>query len=357
MNGNGKKVIVGVSGGVDSAMALYLLQQQGYEVVAVTMEIYKGEPLSADLKGNFCYGREKQDLDDVKSLCKKIGVTCNIFDCSAEFNQKVLSVFKKEYMQGRTPNPCVLCNQFIKFAVLPQKAKEVGIEFDYFATGHYVRIKNIGGRFYLQKAAEAARDQSYFLWQLPQDVLAKIIFPLGELTKEEVRKMASKVYGSLGSKKDSSDFYGGNYEDVLQAEDKTGDIVTEDGKVLGHHKGFWHYTLGQRKGLGIAYPVPLYVIGVDAVNNKVIVGELNKVMKTKVKVKDFAFYPFADTKEVPVSGKVRSTQKPAETENIVVNNDGTAEISFVDAVISPAPSQSLVLYQNDIVVGGGIIIA
>lgn len=351
----GEKIIVGVSGGVDSAVSLYLLQKQGYDVAAVTMEIYKGEALPA-AKGNFCYGRQKQDLDDVKRLCEKLKVPCHIFDCSKEFEQKVLSVFKNEYMHGRTPNPCVLCNRFVKFIVLPEKAKAAGIDFDYFATGHYVRTATIGGRVYLRKAAEEARDQSYFLWRLQQDVLTKVKFPLGELTKKEVRKIASEVYGWLGEKKDSSDFYGGDYEDILQVENKIGDIVLSDGKVLGHHKGFWHYTLGQRKGLGIAYPVPLYVTGIDAANNTVIVGEASDIMKTQINVRDFVFYPFAEATEVPFYGKVRSTQKPVEVESIKRNDDGSATVFFKDAVISPAPSQSLVLYQNDLVVGGGIII-
>ena len=351
-----EKVIVGVSGGVDSAVSLYLLQKQGYDVLAVTMEIYKGEPLSDTIVGNSCYGREKQDLDDVKRLCEKLNVPCHIFDCSAEFNQKVLSVFKNEYMHGRTPNPCILCNRFIKFDVLPAKAKAEGIDFDYFATGHYVRTEKIGDRVYLQKATESARDQSYFLWQLSQEQLERVKFPLGELTKTEVRKIAAEVYGWLANKKDSSDFYGGNYEDILQVEDKIGDIVLSDGTVLGHHKGFWHYTLGQRKGLGIAYPTPLYVVAIDAENNRVVVGEATSVMKTQIKARDFNFYPFADMTEVPVYGKVRSTQKPVETDKIILSDDGFATVFFKDAVISPAPSQSLVLYQNDCVIGGGFIV-
>ena len=350
-----EKIIVGVSGGVDSAVSLYLLQQQGYDVLAVTMEVYKGEALPA-AKANFCYGQQKQDLDDVRKLCEKVGVPCHIFDCSSEFERYVISAFKDEYMHGRTPNPCVLCNRFVKFAVLPAKAKAEGIDFDYFATGHYVRTQKIGNRVYLQKAAEEARDQSYFLWRLSQEQLAKVKFPLGNLTKTEVRKIAAEVYGWLAEKKDSSDFYGGNYEDILKVADKTGDIVLSDGTVLGHHRGFWHYTLGQRKGLGIAYPVPLYVTGIDAESNRVIVGEATSVMKTQVKVRDFVFYPFAKPEEEALFGKVRSAQKAVEVDKIITFDNGEATVFFKDAVISPAPSQSLVLYQKDLVIGGGIII-
>ena len=346
-----KKIIVGVSGGVDSAVALYLLKQQGYDVTAVTMEIYKGKPLSSVLKGNSCYGAEKKDLNDIKELCEKIGVPYYIFDCSSEFQEQVLAHFKNEYMQGRTPNPCILCNQYIKFGALPKKAAENGIKFDYFATGHYVRATKIKDTYYLSRPLDLIKDQTYFLWRLSQEQLSKVKFPLGDLTKEQVRGIAAKIYGNLSEKKDSSDFYGGDYSDILQTENKVGEIIDTKGNVLGFHEGFWHYTLGQRKGLGIAHAYPLYVTSLDAANNQVIVGDIDSVKVNRVSVSDFVFRPFSNTQ---IYGKVRSTQKPVAVSNILQDGN-SAVILFAEKMLLPAPSQSVVLYQDNTVIGGGLV--
>lgn len=349
------KVIVGVSGGVDSATALYLLKEQGWDVTAVTMEIYKGNDLNPAAAAISCYGHEKQDLPEIKALCAKLNVPFYSFDLSNDFGKLIISYFKSEYEKGHTPNPCIRCNRYVKFDLLPKAARLHGLDFDFFATGHYAKIiKHENGRYYLARPFDKSKDQTYFLHLLSQEQLAATYFPLADFTKEQVRRLATERLGSIGDKKDSQDFYGGDYNDILNLPERKGKIVHKDGKVLGFHNGFWNYTLGQRKGLGIAYPEPLYVTGLDSINNRVIVAEGKYALTDTVQVKDFSLYPVSDS---VMYAKVRSAGKMLQVSEIENHNkdNQTATIHFAEPTLTPAPSQSLVIYQDDLVIASGII--
>lgn len=348
-----KKVILAMSGGVDSSVAALTLLDAGYDVIGVNMTIYKGESLPAAKKG--CYGRENlQDKLAAAEICKKLGIPFFNFDCSEEYKKTVIKYFKEEYLNGKTPNPCVCCNSFIKFDLLPRKAREAGLMFDFFATGHYARIvlkKN--GRYYLKQAKDIEKDQTYFLFRLSQNVLAKTIFPLGDKTKKEVREIAKKYLGEIYEKPDSQDFYGGNYNDILEMPPKKGKIIHTNGEILGTHNGFWNYTVGQRKGLGISYHVPLYVKSLDPENNLVIVDEENAVMNTECQAKDFFFFPYDDK---PLQAKIRSSQTLKNVTSLTVKND-TSLIFFEKPLKAITPGQNIVIYQNKLLVGGGTIIS
>lgn len=346
-----KKVIVGMSGGVDSSVAALALMEAGYDVTGVSMTIYKGEDMPGASKG--CYGREAtEDKQNAAEICQKLGIPFYVFDCSEEYKHTVLKYFKDEYLSGRTPNPCVRCNLLMKFGLLPKKAEEAGLDFDYFATGHYAQIFSAdNGRLYLKQAEDKAKDQTYFLFRLSQEQLAKTLFPLGGKTKAEVRELARKSLGIIGDKPDSQDFYGGDYNDILGLPAQKGQIVHANGKVLGYHNGFWNYTLGQRKGLGIAYPVPLYVVALDAENNLVLVDEESSVLTYECYAEDFSFYPLSDAS---LQGKIRSSQTLQEVADVVLN--GTeALVRFANPVKAVTPGQSVAIYQDSLLVGGGTI--
>ena len=349
-------VIVGLSGGVDSSLAAVLLKEQGYHVIGVSMSIYNQDIPNLLPAGNSCYGpEEKQDIKDIQKFGDKIGIETYVFDCSEDYKRLVLSYFKEEYQQGRTPNPCVKCNAVMKFGLLGQKAKEAGISYDYFATGHYARIGKENGRFCLKKGIEEKKDQSYFLYRLTQEQLAHTLFPLGSFTKAQTRELAQQKGLAVYDKPDSQDFYAGDYNDLLQFPPKPGVIMHINGQVLGKHTGYWHYTIGQRKGLGIAYPEPLFVLDIDAHRNIVYVGTAQDTQKNDVFVSDLSWIAFDETPDKPfrATAKQRSAAKacPVTVEPVAHG----LHIVYDDAQRSFTPGQSLVLYQDDIVLGGGII--
>ena len=259
------KILVGMSGGVDSSVAALLLKEQGHEVVGATMKIWSDEKhkrLAPSVKTesckDACYGpNEKEDIEEARKICEKIGIPFYVFDCSKEYEQIVLDNFKQEYLSGRTPNPCIRCNSLIKFDVLPFIAKKSGLEFDKFATGHYARVEEgENARFMLKKGVNPKKDQSYFLYKLRQDQLSNIIMPLGGYEKAQIRDIAKNAGLKVYDKPDSQDFYSGDYNELLEVKPAPGDIVDKNGKVLGKHEGIWNYTIGQRKGLGIAHSSP-----------------------------------------------------------------------------------------------------
>ncbi len=352
-------VAVGLSGGVDSTLAAKLLQEQGYTVIGLTMSIYNKDIPNMRVAGNACYGPdEKKEISEVRDWCNQQGIESHILDCSEEYKQIVLRYFKESYLTGVTPNPCVKCNADMKFGLLLDKAREAGIRFDLFATGHYVRTAaGSNGRVILQTGADTKKDQSYFLYRLSQEQLKNTLFPLGNYTKEQVREMAVARGLEAAAKKDSQDFYAGDYADLLQQEPRAGDIVHISGRVLGHHTGFWQYTIGQRKGLGIAYPVPLYVVDIDAVHNQVVVGEVEATYTTTCVARDIVLGGVTETIEpgMPVMAKYRSAGRAVPAR--ITTDGATIRTVFDTPERAVTRGQSIVFYTPDglSVIAGGII--
>ncbi len=361
------KILVGMSGGVDSSVAAQLLKEQGHEVIGATMAIWgKGgvyKEIQEKIKnipqkhsGGACFGPdEKEDIESARKICEQIGIKFYVFDCAEQYEQIVLKNFKQEYLSGRTPNPCIWCNSLIKFDVLPHLAKLNGIDFDKFATGHYAKIQKSNDRYLLKTGIAPNKDQSYFLYRLSQKQLENIVLPLGDYTKEEIRNFAKKYNLSVADKPDSQDFYEGDYNELLDVEDKIGNIVNKSGDILGTHKGFWNYTIGQRKGIGISSTEPLYVVELKKDTNEVVVDTCVNTMKNKLVATKMNWIAFDNPPDkFECKAKFRSSQKMQSVlVNKLENND--VEVEFIDMQKSIAPGQSVVLYDNDVVLGGGII--
>ncbi len=349
------KVAVGLSGGVDSTLTALLLKEQGYDVVGLTMALYNNEIPNLKLTGDACYGpTEKQGIKDVQAWCKKQGIPHHVIDLSEAYKKTILKYFQETYLSGETPNPCIMCNAGMKFGLLVEEAHKL-LDFDAFATGHYARIEKTSKGFVLMRGADTKKDQSYFLYRLNQEQLASTMFPLGQYTKAQVRQMAKARGLVVADKPDSQDFYAGDYTDLLPVKDKEGKIIMTNGKVLGTHKGFWHYTIGQRKGLGIAYPEPLYVVGLDAHHNRVIVGTETETKKDSCDIaKPVWSVLIQKKKEFDCLVKYRSAGQlvPAK---VCLKDKNTWCVYFESAQKALTPGQSAVFYKDDIVLGGGII--
>jgi tRNA-uridine 2-sulfurtransferase len=353
-----KKVIVGLSGGVDSSVAAYLLKQQGFDVTGVTMSIWDGKPGLVPSGKHACYGPDENvEIEEARELAGILDIPYRVFDCSQRYKTLVLDYFRQEYLSGRTPNPCVKCNQLIKFGMLPDAAKTEGLEFDYFATGHYAIVKwdDQRKRFLLKRGIDQRKDQTYFIYRLTQEQLSKVLFPIGNMTKQEVREIASGINIPLSEKEESQDFYSGDYKELLDISDTPGDIVDQKGKVLGKHNGFWNYTIGQRKGLGVAYTEPLYVISLDKDKNTVVVGTREELMTVSFLVDDLNWIAFESLPEpMEVEVKIRSAQA-AVGAHIEPFEKDSVKVTFYLPNDSITPGQSAVFYQDDLVLGGGVI--
>lgn len=349
-----KKVLLGMSGGVDSSVSALLLKQAGYEVIGVTMHLYEGGccNLSSTL--------------DAKIVCKKIGIEHVILDYKEEFKNIVIDDFIDEYGHARTPNPCIRCNKYLKFGLMYEKAKELGI--DYVATGHYARCEFDENykQFVLKKAVNIQKDQSYVLYNIKREMLDKVLFPLGNFKcKDDVRKIAKDNDLRVFSKPDSEDICfipDGNYKRFLEENSnlkpKEGNIVNRKCEVLGKHKGLYNYTIGQRKGLGISYSEPLFVIDFNTLKNEVIVGTQNELYKSEILVKDYNLMLMDDLNEtmnVNVKTRYSSHEAKAEISKKVLNDKEYIHVKFKEPQMRITPGQSAVFYVGDIVVGGGII--
>jgi tRNA (5-methylaminomethyl-2-thiouridylate)-methyltransferase len=352
------KVLVGLSGGIDSSVTAYLLKQAGHEVEGVTMLIWKKDsPFPAPVSPNSCYSpSEAEDKEYIAEFCRKLDIPYHVLDCSDLYESTVLENFRNEYMNGRTPNPCVWCNAKIKFGALVENAREKGLVFDKFATGHYARITYSEelGRFELRKGKDLKKDQSYFLYRLTQEQLSNTLFPLGDYEKTEIRKIDEREGFHEPGQVESQDFYGGDYSDLLSVKDKKGRIVDTAGRTMGWHNGFWHYTVGQRRGLGIANPFPLYVLRLDPEKNEVVVGGESDTFSHEVFVCNVNYVSRTEFEEGKVySVKIRSTS-PGEAAMAEQTEDGFV-LRFLSPVKAATSGQSAVIYDEDLVVAGGLI--
>ena len=354
------KILVGMSGGVDSSVTAMLLKQQGHEVIGATMAIWGDRGVKEQLSDKLpkrhgaCFGPdEKEDIEGARKIAEEIGIPFYVFDCAEQYEKIVLDNFKKEYLSGNTPNPCIWCNSLIKFDVLPRLAKANGINFDKFATGHYARIEEYNGKYILKRGINPKKDQSYFLYRLKQEQLSKIYLPLGDKTKEEIRDLARVNGLTVAEKPDSQDFYYGDYNELLGVEDKEGNIVNLEGEVLGQHRGIWNYTIGQRKGVGVSSTEPLYVIELRKDTNEVVIGPKDKTMNDTLKANNLNWIIEPPSNCFKAQAKIRSTQQPVDV-NVELINDEII-VKFDDMQKSIAKGQSVVLYDGDLVLGGGII--
>ena len=353
------KILVGMSGGVDSSVVACVLKKQGHEVIGVTMSIWdKSTVFSGNPHNDSCFSpHEEQDIDTAKSLCQQIGIPYYVLDCSERYKKMVLENFKTEYKSGRTPNPCVMCNSYIKFNALPEEARAQGIDFDKFATGHYAQIihNNATMRYEIHRGVDIYKDQSYFLYRLTQQQLSQVLMPLGGLTKKEVRKLAEEYKLAVSQKPDSQDFYSGDINDILQNEPQIGNFVNQDGKILGQHNGYWNYTIGQRRGMGIAAERPLYVLAINKDTNEVIVGFEEECERSGLMATDLNWSAIPNiTSPLECEAKIRSSQQPVAVQVTPLGND-KIKVHFYAKQKAIAPGQSVVLYQGDTLLGGGII--
>ena len=329
------KVAVVISGGVDSAVAALLLKEQGHEVIGVTMTLGRAD--------------EAKLLAEAKAAAERLGIPLKVFDFAAEWDSQVLQYLRNVYLGGQTPNPCVRCNEMVKFGLLPRAAFELGCER--FATGHYARLVTRLATPVLRRAVDRSKDQSYFLYRVKPEILAKTIFPLGELTKDEVRAKARAFGLEVADKGDSQDFCGGDPMRIVNEPDREGEVVTVDGKVIGRHRGYWNYTVGMRKGLGIGGGTPYYVVALDAKQNRVIVGFKDDAVRREFKMVDrVGFLTSGEDAASPLMVKVRSAGEPRGP--VTVEGD---TVFCLGGIAGIAPGQSAVFYDGDIVVGGGII--
>ncbi len=353
-----KKALVAMSGGVDSSVTALLMKEQGYDCMGVTMKLFNNEGYETGEKT--CCSLD--DVEDARSVAYSLGMQYNVFNFSDKFSECVIDKFVEAYENGRTPNPCIDCNRYLKFDKLFLRARELG--YDYIATGHYARIEysEEKGRYILKKAEDLSKDQSYVLYSLTQEQLAHTVFPLGTLTKSEVRKIADENGFVNAKKHDSQDIcfvINEKYSDFIERytgkKYPEGNFVDKNGNVLGRHKGIICYTVGQRKGLGLALPHPMYVIRVDTENNTVVLGENEDLFSREVIAENINLISVDDIYEpMRVKAKVRYSQ-PEQWATAVQVGEDKIKLVFDEPQRAITQGQALVMYDGDTVVGGGTI--
>ncbi|MCL1975077.1 MAG: tRNA 2-thiouridine(34) synthase MnmA [Firmicutes bacterium] len=351
-----KKVLVGMSGGVDSSVAAALLIEQGYQVGGVTLCLFTPE------------GNDEQDElalagREARRVCEELGIEHRVCDFRQQFKEQVIERFALLYAKGRTPNPCIDCNRYIKFRLLYQKAQTLG--YNYIATGHYAQIEYCANqnRYLLKKAAYAAKDQSYVLYTLPQQILSATLFPLGGFSKEEARQFAAMRGLAVAKKPDSQDICfvpDGDYAAFLARlpghAAAPGNFIDKTGRILGRHRGLVHYTIGQRKGLKLSFGAPRYVTGIDEIANTVTLGEAEELFGHKLVADDVNFISceqLSDTLDVTVKTRYKQQETPATIRPLA---NGRVQVCFQYPQRALTPGQAVVFYSGDIVVGGGTII-
>ena len=349
-----KRVLIGMSGGIDSTVAAILLLEQGYELVGATFRTFDPSPIANSPSPNCA---SEQSILDAQHMAATLGFEHHILDFRDTFREHVIANFVSEYAHGRTPNPCVMCNSHIKWGKLMQAAEQYGC--DLIATGHYAQIADYRGHTYLKNAVDTHKDQTYFLWMLTEENLRHTIFPLGGLTKTEVRQIAlNHGFEALSKKAESQEicFVPNNDYRTFLAEQgisvPQGEYVDQQGKILGMHQGYCHYTIGQRKGLGIALGAPKFVTKIDATTNRVTLGDREDLLTTQATIADVRIRDWDWLQESPnVQARIRY-KSPAVDAQL---NPESGIITFQTPVWGVTPGQSLVIYKDNLVVGGGII--
>lgn len=355
-----KKVMIGMSGGVDSSVAAYLLKKQGYDVIGVTMKLWQDDNDNLiELEGGCC---SLSAVEDARRVCDKIGIPFYVLNFSDIFKEKVIKPFIDEYLNGRTPNPCIACNKHIKFEDFFNKARQIGC--DYVATGHYAKIEKDEktGRYLLKKSITDKKDQTYALYNLTQEQLKHTLLPIGDYEKEKVREIAKEIGIDVHNKPDSQEIcfvkdndYAGYVKKHSPKKIEEGYFIDTKGNILGKHKGIIHYTIGQRKGLGIAFGKPMFVVDIDPVKNTVILGDNEDIFKKGLIAKDFNLISIDDIKEpIRVTAKHRYSAKPSPA-TLSKIDDEHIKVVFDEPQRAITKGQSVVFYDNDVVIGGGII--
>lgn len=329
-----------MSGGVDSTVAAHLLQKEGYEVVGITLNML---------------GCKEESYKEVKDLCKTLGIQHISMDLKQDFDENIVKYFVSEYLNGKTPNPCVLCNKEFKFEKMLSKADELGLQ--YIATGHYVRLEEKDGRYILKKGKDLGKDQSYVLYRLSQEQLSRCMFPLGGYKKEDIRSIAQELGLSNAKKEDSQDICfveNNDYTSLIpQTDIKEGSIVDKKGNVLGQHSGIHSYTLGQRKGIGISSNEALYVISLDVENNRVVVGKEKDIYSRELIAKDVNWI-MNPTRRMLARVRIRYHAKEAWA-YVSTFGENKVKVKFFKAQRAITPGQSVVFYKDEYVIGGGTI--
>ena len=354
------KVVVGMSGGVDSSVAAYLLKQQGYEVIGVTMQIWQKEDNQTVEENGGCCGLSA--VEDARRVAQMLDIPYYVMNFREEFDQKVIRYFMREYLNGRTPNPCIACNRYVKWESLLQRSMQIGA--DYIATGHYARIEQLkNGRYAIRNSVTAAKDQTYALYNLTQEQLMRTKMPVGAYEKSQVRAIAEELGLYVAHKPDSMEIcfvpdqdYARFIEENSGKKIPEGNFVTTDGKIVGRHRGITHYTVGQRKGLNLSMGKPVFVLEIRPETNEVVIGDGTEVYADRLICSDLNFMSVPDfPDDFPVVAKIRYNHRGTKAHVRRIGAD-QAEVIFEEPVRAVTPGQAVVFYDGEYVAGGGTII-